>query len=104
MEKEVGPTLRCGSTTRGTRRRPPGGAIRGWKVSRLMYSVSTCWQSGLSAAEIYLEVQSSPLREVRCRYRRPVARDDAFLLWYIAYVIAATTAHDLMARPVEQCN
>jgi uncharacterized membrane protein (DUF485 family) len=59
-------------------------------------------QGGPSAAEIYLEVQASPaFREVRRRYRRFVApAAAAFLLWYLAYVIAATTAHDLMARPV----
>ncbi|RPK49263.1 hypothetical protein EES40_07910 [Streptomyces sp. ADI93-02] len=59
-------------------------------------------QRGHSAAEIYLEVQSSPaFREVRGRYRRfVVPAAIAFLLWYLAYVIAATTAHDLMARPV----
>ncbi|MFE7748421.1 DUF485 domain-containing protein [Streptomyces sp. NPDC057428] len=59
-------------------------------------------QQEYSAAEIYLEVQNSPaFREVRRRYRRfviPAAA--AFLLWYLAYVIAATTAHDLMASPV----
>ncbi|MFJ4841457.1 DUF485 domain-containing protein [Streptomyces sp. NPDC088746] len=55
-----------------------------------------------SAAEIYLEVQDSPaFREVRRRYRRfVVPAAAAFLLWYLAYVVAATTAHDLMARPV----
>jgi len=55
-----------------------------------------------SAAEIYLEVQRSPaFREVRRRYRRFVAPAAAlFMLWYLAYVIVATTAHDLMARPV----
>ncbi|MGW1817745.1 DUF485 domain-containing protein [Streptomyces sp. NPDC002125] len=59
-------------------------------------------QTGHSAAEIYLEVQSSPVfREVRRRYRRfVVPATVAFLLWYLAYVVAATTAHDLMARPV----
>ncbi|MFC8229362.1 DUF485 domain-containing protein [Streptomyces sp. NPDC057287] len=59
-------------------------------------------QHSPSAAEIYLEVQSSPaFREVRRRYRRFVVPGAvAFLLWYLAYVIAATTAHDLMARPV----
>ncbi|MEV2248412.1 DUF485 domain-containing protein [Streptomyces sp. NPDC049970] len=59
-------------------------------------------QRGPSAAEIYLEVQSSPaFREVRRRYRRfVIPASVAFLLWYLAYVIAATTAHDLMARPV----
>ncbi|MFJ4972130.1 DUF485 domain-containing protein [Streptomyces sp. NPDC088755] len=55
-----------------------------------------------SAAEIYLEVHRSPaFREVRRRYRRfvvPAAL--AFLLWYLAYVVAATTAPALMARPV----
>ncbi|MEV4879570.1 DUF485 domain-containing protein [Streptomyces cyaneofuscatus] len=57
---------------------------------------------GPSAAEIYLEVhRSAAFREVRRRYRRfvmPAAL--AFLLWYLAYVVAATTAPDLMARPV----
>ncbi|MFD8464721.1 DUF485 domain-containing protein [Streptomyces cyaneofuscatus] len=57
---------------------------------------------GLSAAEIYLEVhRSAAFREVRRRYRRfvlPAAL--AFLLWYLAYVVAATTAPALMARPV----
>uniref|UniRef100_A0AAU3GRQ6 DUF485 domain-containing protein n=1 Tax=Streptomyces sp. NBC_01401 TaxID=2903854 RepID=A0AAU3GRQ6_9ACTN len=57
---------------------------------------------GGSAAEIYLEVQSSPaFREVRRRYRRfVVPATVAFLLWYLGYVIVATTAHGLMARPV----
>ncbi|MFE3518744.1 DUF485 domain-containing protein [Streptomyces sp. NPDC059166] len=59
-------------------------------------------QRAPSAAEIYLEVQRSPaFREVRRRYRRFVApAAAAFLIWYLAYVVAATTAHDLMARPV----
>jgi uncharacterized membrane protein (DUF485 family) len=55
-----------------------------------------------SAADIYLEVhRSAAFREVRRRYRRfvvPAAL--AFLLWYLAYVVAATTAPGLMARPV----
>ncbi|MFB7514474.1 DUF485 domain-containing protein [Streptomyces sp. NPDC056144] len=55
-----------------------------------------------SAAEIYLEVQRSPaFQEVRRRYRRfvfPAAL--AFLLWYLAYVVAATAVPQLMARPV----
>ncbi|MFJ2024598.1 DUF485 domain-containing protein [Streptomyces sp. NPDC087897] len=55
-----------------------------------------------SAAEIYREVHgSAAFREVRRRYRRfvfPAAL--AFLLWYLAYVVAATTAPGLMARPV----
>ncbi|MFF9018240.1 DUF485 domain-containing protein [Streptomyces sp. NPDC014870] len=53
-------------------------------------------------AAIYLEVQRSPaFQEVRSRYRRfviPAAL--AFLLWYLAYVVAATAAPGLMARPV----
>lgn len=54
------------------------------------------------AAEIYLEVhRSEAFREVRRRYRRFVAPAAlAFLLWYLAYVVAATTAPALMARPV----
>ncbi|MFF4171711.1 DUF485 domain-containing protein [Streptomyces sp. NPDC001744] len=55
-----------------------------------------------SAAEIYLEVQRSPaFQEVRGRYRRFVfPATSAFLLWYLAYVVAATAAPELMARPV----
>ncbi|MFD3817050.1 DUF485 domain-containing protein [Streptomyces rubiginosohelvolus] len=55
-----------------------------------------------SAADIYLEVhRSDTFREVRRRYRRFVAPAAlAFLLWYLAYVVAATTAPALMARPV----
>ncbi|MFF0477437.1 DUF485 domain-containing protein [Streptomyces sp. NPDC004284] len=54
------------------------------------------------AAEIYLEVQRSPaFQEVRSRYRRFVFPATlAFLLWYLAYVVAATAAPGLMARPV----
>ncbi|NEB35505.1 DUF485 domain-containing protein [Streptomyces sp. SID14515] len=55
-----------------------------------------------SAADVYLEVhRSAAFREVRRRYRRFVAPAAlAFLLWYLAYVVAATTAPELMARPV----
>ncbi|MEU6458799.1 DUF485 domain-containing protein [Streptomyces sp. NPDC047065] len=54
------------------------------------------------AAEVYLEVQRSPaFQEVRSRYRRFVGPAvAAFLVWYLAYVVAATTAPELMARPV----
>ncbi|MFI6084745.1 DUF485 domain-containing protein [Streptomyces sp. NPDC051217] len=54
------------------------------------------------AAEIYLEVQrSAAFQEVRSRYRRFVVPATlAFLVWYLAYVVAATTAPELMARPV----
>ncbi|TXS57277.1 DUF485 domain-containing protein [Streptomyces sp. t39] len=55
-----------------------------------------------SAADIYLQVQRSPaFQEVRRRYRRFVVPATlAFLLWYLAYVVAATAAPGLMARPV----
>ncbi|WP_329123986.1 DUF485 domain-containing protein [Streptomyces sp. NBC_01465] len=59
-------------------------------------------EPGRSAADIYLEVQSSAaFQEVRSRYRRfvvPAAL--AFLAWYVAYVVTATTAPGFMARPV----
>ncbi|GGR58720.1 DUF485 domain-containing protein [Streptomyces roseolus] len=53
-------------------------------------------------AGIYLEVQRSPaFQEVRRRYRRfAFPATLAFLLWYLAYVVAATAAPGLMARPV----
>jgi uncharacterized membrane protein (DUF485 family) len=55
-----------------------------------------------SAADIYLEVQRSPaFQEVRRRYRRFVVPACAvFFVWYVAYVVVATTAPELMARPV----
>ncbi|MFI8419512.1 DUF485 domain-containing protein [Streptomyces sp. NPDC085479] len=54
------------------------------------------------AAAVYLEVQRSPaFQEVRRRYRRFVLPATlAFLVWYLAYVVAATAAPGLMARPV----
>ncbi|MFD5449997.1 DUF485 domain-containing protein [Streptomyces sp. NPDC127100] len=54
------------------------------------------------AAEVYLEVQrSAAFQEVRSRYRRfVVPAVAAFFAWYVAYVVTATTAPDLMARPV----
>jgi uncharacterized membrane protein (DUF485 family) len=59
-------------------------------------------EGGSSAADIYLEVQrSAAFQEVRSRYRRfAVPAVLAFLTWYLAYVVAATTAPELMARPV----
>ncbi|MER7575700.1 DUF485 domain-containing protein [Streptomyces sp. NPDC126514] len=55
-----------------------------------------------AAADIYLEVQrSAAFQEVRSRYRRfVVPAVIGFLAWYLAYVVAATTAPGLMARPV----
>ncbi|OIJ62916.1 hypothetical protein WN71_036845 [Streptomyces mangrovisoli] len=52
--------------------------------------------------EVYLEVQrSAAFQEVRSRYRRFVVPGTvAFLVWYVAYVVAATSAPGLMARPV----
>lgn len=55
-----------------------------------------------AAADVYLEVQrSAAFREVRSRYRRFVVPAAAvFFTWYVAYVVAATSAPRLMARPV----
>ncbi|QJT04603.1 DUF485 domain-containing protein [Streptomyces asoensis] len=55
-----------------------------------------------AAAQIYLEVQhSAAFQEVRSRYRRfVVPAAAAFFVWYVAYVVTATTAPGLMARPV----
>ncbi|MEV7724790.1 DUF485 domain-containing protein [Streptomyces sp. NPDC087917] len=54
------------------------------------------------ASDIYLEVQrSAAFQEVRGRYRRfVVPATVGFFLWYVAYVVAATAAPELMARPV----
>lgn len=52
--------------------------------------------------DVYLAVRrSAAFREVRRRYRRFVVPATAlFLTWYLAYVIAATTAPHLMAHRV----
>ncbi|MFE9833592.1 DUF485 domain-containing protein [Streptomyces sp. NPDC005551] len=54
------------------------------------------------AAEVYLDVQrSAAFQGVRSRYRRFVIPGAAlFLTWYVGYVVTATTAPGLMARPV----
>ncbi|MFI2205852.1 DUF485 domain-containing protein [Streptomyces sp. NPDC020192] len=54
------------------------------------------------ARDVYVEVQrSAAFQEVRSRYRRFVVPGvAAFLVWYVGYVVAATVAPDLMARPV----
>ncbi|MGV9452372.1 DUF485 domain-containing protein [Streptomyces sp. NPDC003635] len=54
------------------------------------------------AADVYLEVQrSAAFQEVRSRYRGfVVPAVIGFLAWYIGYVVTATTAPALMARPV----
>lgn len=55
-----------------------------------------------AAAGVYLEVQrSAAFREVRGRYRRFVVPAVAvFFTWYVGYVVTATAAPGLMARPV----
>ncbi|SCK48232.1 Uncharacterized membrane protein, DUF485 family [Streptomyces sp. WMMB 714] len=53
-------------------------------------------------AAVYLTVQRSPaFQQVRRRYRRFVLpATAAFLVWYFAYVVTATLAPQLMARPL----
>ncbi|MFI2436422.1 DUF485 domain-containing protein [Streptomyces sp. NPDC018693] len=55
-----------------------------------------------AVAEIYLEVQrSAAFQEVRSRYRRfVIPAATGFFLWYVAYVVTATTAPGLMAHRV----
>jgi uncharacterized membrane protein (DUF485 family) len=52
--------------------------------------------------DVYLQVQrSAAFQEVRSRYRRfVVPAVIVFFTWYVAYVVTATTAPGLMARPV----
>ncbi len=58
--------------------------------------------AAVRARDVYTEVQrSEAFQEVRSRYRRFVVPGvAAFLVWYVGYVVAATTAPTLMARPV----
>ncbi|WP_191876923.1 DUF485 domain-containing protein [Streptomyces filipinensis] len=54
------------------------------------------------ARDVYVEVQrSAAFQEVRARYRRFVVPGVAvFLVWYMSYLVTATTAPGLMARSV----
>ncbi|MEV8391947.1 MULTISPECIES: DUF485 domain-containing protein [unclassified Streptomyces] len=54
------------------------------------------------AADIYAEIwHGAAFQEVRGRYRRFVIPASlAFLGWYVVYLVAATAAPELMARPV----
>lgn len=58
--------------------------------------------AAVRARDVYVEVQrSAAFREVRTRYRRFVVPGVAvFFLWYVGYLVTATTAPGLMARPV----
>ncbi|MFF5505763.1 DUF485 domain-containing protein [Streptomyces roseolus] len=90
---------RAGARDDGTAR-DGGTAGAAGAVPRQRYDEAA--QGAPGAAGIYLEVQRSPaFQEVRRRYRRFVLPATlAFLLWYLAYVVAATAAPGLMARPV----
>ncbi|MFE7462068.1 DUF485 domain-containing protein [Streptomyces sp. NPDC057554] len=105
MEKEAGPA------TAGVRLDDPWyeASAAGWDGAEDAAGAAPDGTSGPGgprpgpdAAEVYLAVhRSAAFREVRRRYRRfvvPAAL--AFLLWYLAYVVAATTVPGLMARPV----
>ncbi|MGW4910241.1 DUF485 domain-containing protein [Streptomyces sp. NPDC004270] len=66
-------------------------------------SARTEWEgAAVRARDVYLEVQrSAAFQEVRSRYRRFVVPGVAiFLTWYVGYVVTATSAPGLMARPV----
>ncbi|OLZ63524.1 hypothetical protein AV521_38835 [Streptomyces sp. IMTB 2501] len=58
--------------------------------------------AAVRARDVYVEVQrSSAFQEVRATYRRFVVPGvAAFLVWYMAYLVTATTAPGIMARSV----
>ncbi|MEU0004657.1 DUF485 domain-containing protein [Streptomyces sp. NPDC006314] len=58
--------------------------------------------TAVHARDVYVAVQrSAAFQEVRDRYRRFVVPGViGFLLWYVGYVVMATTMPGLMARPV----
>lgn len=57
---------------------------------------------GDACDDVYLTVQhSAAFQQVRRRYRGfAFPATAAFLLWYLAYVVMATSAPGLMARPI----
>ncbi|MEV7523450.1 DUF485 domain-containing protein [Streptomyces sp. NPDC091371] len=74
----------------------------GWGESENERSDAPHARQAPGASDIYREVQrSAAFQEVRSRYRGFVVPATAgFLLWYVAYVVAATVAPGVMARPV----
>ncbi|WP_405805832.1 DUF485 domain-containing protein [Streptomyces sp. NBC_01187] len=58
--------------------------------------------SGEAHGDVYVTVQrSAAFQQVRRRYRHfALPASAAFLVWYLAYVVLATSAPGLMARPV----
>ncbi|MCH6163046.1 DUF485 domain-containing protein [Streptomyces marispadix] len=80
----------------------PGAGDRGSAAESGEAPGGPCPGAHDARTEVYLAVQrSEPFQRVRRRYRRfvlPVSA--AFLTWYLAYVVAATAAPGLMARPV----
>ncbi|MFE9460757.1 DUF485 domain-containing protein [Streptomyces californicus] len=103
MEKEAGPVTAEARLDGPWDDVPaPGGGEPDGAGGRVAPRTAGVERTAPREAEIYREVHDSPaFREVRRRYRRfvfPAAI--GFLLWYLAYVVAATTAPGLMARPV----
>ncbi|AMW15554.1 hypothetical protein A4E84_29970 [Streptomyces qaidamensis] len=74
----------------------------GAQAQPMVPSARTQGETGAAAADVYLEVQrSAAFQEVRRRYRKfVVPASVAFFAWYVGYVVTATTAPELMARPV----
>ncbi|MEU4655468.1 DUF485 domain-containing protein [Streptomyces sp. NPDC023723] len=81
-----------------TRQEPGNGTPAGATAT----VTATATATAAATAEVYVEVQESvAFREVRSRYRRfVVPAGIGFLVWYLGYVVAATTAPELMGRPV----
>ncbi|MEU1576616.1 DUF485 domain-containing protein [Streptomyces collinus] len=74
----------------------------GAQAQPMVPSARTEGDTGAAAADVYLEVQrSAAFQEVRRRYRKfVVPASMAFFAWYVGYVVTATTAPELMKRPV----
>ncbi|MBT2413674.1 DUF485 domain-containing protein [Streptomyces sp. ISL-12] len=85
-----------------TRPAPGGGAPAAVSPTSATRATRTAEAAVTATTEAYLEVQgSAAFQEVRSRYRRFVVPAGAgFLVWYLGYLVAATTAPGLMGRPV----
>ncbi|MBK3627428.1 DUF485 domain-containing protein [Streptomyces sp. MBT49] len=111
-EHHQGPSRTAADAPEGVRYEDPwyDALASGWGESAIVSTPATevpaarrHRESGApAAAQIYLEVQrSAAFQEVRSRYRRfVVPAATGFFLWYVAYVVTATTVPGLMARPV----
>lgn len=101
-DHDAPPVATAATTALPPRSEPCAGAGEGARTGDERPAESVGPEVGDAHAAVYLAVQrSEAFQQVRRRYRRFVTPVSvAFLVWYLAYLVTATAAPELMARPV----